>query len=91
MKVKSLNTGAYTVPTPEPESDGTLTWTETTVVTVEAHAGGWVLFYPYPDNPNLAIVGDRRESRQIELSEVVDLYAAIDELIARRFPAVPAD
>jgi hypothetical protein len=40
MKVESLDTGAYTVPTPEPESDGTLTWTETTVVTVEAHAGG---------------------------------------------------
>jgi len=40
MKVESLDIGAYTVPTPEPESDGTLTWTETTVVTVEAHAGG---------------------------------------------------
>jgi L-alanine-DL-glutamate epimerase-like enolase superfamily enzyme len=42
MKVESLDTSAYTVPTPEPESDGTFTWTETTVVVAEPRAGGQV-------------------------------------------------
>jgi L-alanine-DL-glutamate epimerase-like enolase superfamily enzyme len=37
--VDGLDVAVYTVPTGEPESDGTLTWTETTVVVVEARAG----------------------------------------------------
>jgi L-alanine-DL-glutamate epimerase-like enolase superfamily enzyme len=40
MKVESLDTSVYTVPTEEPESDGTLTWSETTVVVAEPRAGG---------------------------------------------------
>jgi L-alanine-DL-glutamate epimerase-like enolase superfamily enzyme len=42
MKVDRLDVGVYTVPTGEPESDGTFTWTETTVVVAEPHAGGQV-------------------------------------------------
>jgi L-alanine-DL-glutamate epimerase-like enolase superfamily enzyme len=38
--VDGLQVAVYTVPTEEPESDGTLTWNETTVVVVEMHAGG---------------------------------------------------
>jgi L-alanine-DL-glutamate epimerase-like enolase superfamily enzyme len=40
MKVDRLDVSVYTVPTEEPESDGTFTWTETTVVVAEPHAGG---------------------------------------------------
>jgi L-alanine-DL-glutamate epimerase-like enolase superfamily enzyme len=40
MKVDGLDVSVYTVPTEEPESDGTFTWTETTVVVAEPHAGG---------------------------------------------------
>jgi L-alanine-DL-glutamate epimerase-like enolase superfamily enzyme len=40
MKVDRLEVGVYTVPTEEPESDGTFTWTGTTVVVAEPHAGG---------------------------------------------------
>jgi L-alanine-DL-glutamate epimerase-like enolase superfamily enzyme len=40
MKVDRLDVGVYTVPTEEAESDGTFTWTETTVVVAEPHAGG---------------------------------------------------
>jgi L-alanine-DL-glutamate epimerase-like enolase superfamily enzyme len=40
MKVESLEVGVYTVPTQQPESDGTLTWTSTTVVVAEPRAGG---------------------------------------------------
>jgi L-alanine-DL-glutamate epimerase-like enolase superfamily enzyme len=40
MKVDGLDVSVYTVPTEEPESDGTFTWTSTTVVVAEPHAGG---------------------------------------------------
>jgi L-alanine-DL-glutamate epimerase-like enolase superfamily enzyme len=40
MKVDRLDVGVYTVPTEEPESDGTFTWTSTTVVVAEPHAAG---------------------------------------------------
>jgi L-alanine-DL-glutamate epimerase-like enolase superfamily enzyme len=40
MRIEGLETGVYTVPTEQPEADGTLTWDHTTVVTVQARAGG---------------------------------------------------
>src|SRR5215218_1913025 len=40
MVVEGLQARAYTVPTPEPETDGTLEWDATTIVVVEARAGG---------------------------------------------------
>ncbi len=50
VAVESLQVGAYTVPTDAPEADGTLTWNATTLVTVEARAGGHVgLGYTYAD------------------------------------------
>jgi len=38
--VESLEVSAYTIPTDEPESDGTFEWDSTTIVVVEAHGGG---------------------------------------------------
>src|SRR5437588_69640 len=40
MKIERRDVAAYRVPTEEPESDGTLTWTATTAVVVEVTAGG---------------------------------------------------
>jgi L-alanine-DL-glutamate epimerase-like enolase superfamily enzyme len=39
-EIEKLDVSVYTVPTEEPESDGTLTWTATTVVVAEPSAGG---------------------------------------------------
>jgi len=48
VKVESLGVSAYTVPTDEPESDGTAEWDSTTIVVVELHAGGMTgLGYTY--------------------------------------------
>jgi L-alanine-DL-glutamate epimerase-like enolase superfamily enzyme len=48
--VERLTVSAYTIPTDEPESDGTLEWDSTTIVVVEAHAGGETgLGYTYAD------------------------------------------
>ena len=40
MTIDQLMVSVFTVPTEEPESDGTFAWTETTVVVVEPSAGG---------------------------------------------------
>jgi L-alanine-DL-glutamate epimerase-like enolase superfamily enzyme len=49
--VERLDAAVYTVPTDEPESDGTLAWDSTTLVLVSAHAGdstgiGWTYAGP---------------------------------------------
>ena len=40
VPVDALEVGAYTVPTDQPEADGTLSWDSTTIVVVHAHGGG---------------------------------------------------
>ena len=40
IAIERLDVSAYTVPTDFPESDGTITWDKTTLVLVEATAGG---------------------------------------------------
>jgi L-alanine-DL-glutamate epimerase-like enolase superfamily enzyme len=46
----ALDVSAYTIPTDEPESDGTLEWSSTTIVVVEARADGETgLGYTYTD------------------------------------------
>jgi hypothetical protein len=48
VPIRELHVSAYEVPTESPESDGTLVWNATTLVLVEAHAGGKVgLGYTY--------------------------------------------
>jgi L-alanine-DL-glutamate epimerase-like enolase superfamily enzyme len=55
--VQRLVVGAYTVPTDAPESDGTMAWDATTMVVVEAHAGGMTgLGYTYGDVAVAALV-----------------------------------
>jgi hypothetical protein len=48
--IESIRASAYTVPTDEPESDGTLAWDSTTIVVVEAEAAG-VWATPTPTSP----------------------------------------
>ena len=38
--IKNIVASCYKIPTETPESDGTLSWTETTLALVEAQAGG---------------------------------------------------
>jgi L-alanine-DL-glutamate epimerase-like enolase superfamily enzyme len=39
LAVEDVSTSTFTIPTPAPESDGTLTWDSTTIVVVEVTAG----------------------------------------------------
>lgn len=55
--ITRLHVGAYTIPTDRPESDGTLAWDSTTVVVVEAHAGGVIgLGYGYADTATAELI-----------------------------------
>jgi L-alanine-DL-glutamate epimerase-like enolase superfamily enzyme len=69
-----LDVEAYTIPTDEPESDGTLDWDSTTIVVVEAHAGGETgLGYTYTD----------RSAAELIRGPVSDAIRGIDPLDVR--------
>ncbi|MCA9163018.1 MAG: hypothetical protein KDA62_08565 [Planctomycetales bacterium] len=42
IPIESLEVAAYTIPTDEPESDGTLKWDSTTLIVVHVQAGGQI-------------------------------------------------
>jgi L-alanine-DL-glutamate epimerase-like enolase superfamily enzyme len=60
VPVASLRVSAYTVPTDEPESDGTAEWDSTTIVVVEASGGGETgIGYTYAPAAAGALVEER--------------------------------
>jgi hypothetical protein len=55
--IERLDVSAFTIPTDEPESDGTFDWQATTIVVVQAKAGGVAgLGYTYADAAAAAVV-----------------------------------
>jgi L-alanine-DL-glutamate epimerase-like enolase superfamily enzyme len=57
VPISGISVGAYTVPTATPESDGTLAWTATTLVLVEARAGDATgIGYSYADTATARLV-----------------------------------
>jgi L-alanine-DL-glutamate epimerase-like enolase superfamily enzyme len=59
-RVDRLDVFARTIPTDEPESDGTLEWDSTTIVVVQAHAGGEVgLGYTYTHDAAARLIEDK--------------------------------
>lgn len=50
LPIRSITVSAYTIPTDQPEADGTIEWDSTTLIVVEAEAGGCRgLGYGYAD------------------------------------------
>jgi L-alanine-DL-glutamate epimerase-like enolase superfamily enzyme len=57
VTVESLGVRVYTIPTEQPESDGTLTWDSHTVLVVEARGGGRTgLGYTYTQEGSASVV-----------------------------------
>ena len=57
--IERVTVSAYTIPTATPESDGTLAWDATTLVLVEAEAGGMHgLGYTYADAATARLIHD---------------------------------
>jgi L-alanine-DL-glutamate epimerase-like enolase superfamily enzyme len=59
VPIERVDVSAYTIPTDAPESDGTLAWTSTTLVVVDAVAGGrHGVGYTYADIATAVLVRD---------------------------------
>src|SRR3954468_17894797 len=59
VRVEKLEVSTYVVPTDFPESDGTFAWKKTTMVVVEATAGGKTgLGYTYADTATGTLIRD---------------------------------
>src|SRR5260370_739243 len=57
IRVDRLDVSAYTIPTDAPESDGTYAWDKTTMVLVEASAGGRIgIGYTYADTATATLI-----------------------------------
>jgi L-alanine-DL-glutamate epimerase-like enolase superfamily enzyme len=66
VAVDRLDVTTCTIPTDEPESDGTTEWDSTTIVIVEAHAGGEIgLGYTYAPGATATLIREM-------LAEVVE-------------------
>ncbi|HJQ01111.1 MAG TPA: enolase C-terminal domain-like protein [Jatrophihabitans sp.] len=58
--ISSVDTAVYTVPTEQPEADGTLSWDSTTAVLVTLHAGGRTgLGWTYSGSAAATVVQDK--------------------------------
>lgn len=61
IAIERLEASAYTVPTDFAESDGTFTWDKTTIVLVEASAGGkHSIGYTYADTSTRRLINELR-------------------------------
>jgi L-alanine-DL-glutamate epimerase-like enolase superfamily enzyme len=59
-RIERVDVSAYTIPTSEPESDGTLEWTSTTLVLVTvAAAGAAGVGYTYADTATARLIKDK--------------------------------
>ena len=73
--IEALDISAYEVPTDEPESDGTLEWSSTTIVIVEARAGTTAgLGYTYADRSAAVLIESKLRS-VVERRDAMDLAA----------------
>ncbi len=58
--IDRIDVAAYTIPTDFPESDGTLEWSETTIVVVEARGGGKCgIGYTFADTATARLIADK--------------------------------
>lgn len=82
VTVDGLRASAYEVPTDEPESDGTLAWSSTTIVVVEADGGGRTgLGYTYGDAALTRII-DGKLAPVVQGRSVSDLGARSHDMSA---------
>jgi L-alanine-DL-glutamate epimerase-like enolase superfamily enzyme len=71
-RIESVRARAYVIPTDNPEADGTFAWTSTTLILVEASAGGQTgLGYTYADRSITGLIAG-------PLGEVVKQQDALD-------------
>ncbi|HVU49717.1 MAG TPA: enolase C-terminal domain-like protein [Polyangia bacterium] len=92
--MSALRVSTYVIPTEEPESDGTLEWSATTLVVVELEAGGCAgLGYTYADKATAELV-DEVLRKVVMGGDVLDgpaLFSAMARAVRNHgFPGVAA-
>jgi L-alanine-DL-glutamate epimerase-like enolase superfamily enzyme len=79
--IEGLTATAYTIPTEQPESDGTFAWHDTTIVIVEVRAGGRIgLGFSYADRA-AAAVAERDLQRVLVGRDPFDIPAAWSAMV----------
>ena len=79
-KVERLEVSAYTVPTETPEADGTIAWSETTLVLVRASACGTTGFgYSFADKATAVLIDAHLKRRVIggNCLHIAELWSAM--------------
>src|SRR5438477_2360565 len=72
VPIQRIGVSAFTIPTSSPESDGTLEWDKTTIVIVQASAGGREgIGYTYADEATAKLISSR-------LAKIVEEHDAMD-------------
>ena len=82
--ITRIDLRAYTVPTDAPEADGTFAWDKTTLVLVEAEAGGKTgLGYTYADTSTAKLIQETLAIKVMgrEAMDVPGAWAAMDHAI----------
>ena len=80
-RIEKLDVAAYTIPTDFPEADGTLAWNSTTIVVVEATAGGVrSIGYSYADTATARLILDLLSSIVIG-RDAMDVPASWDAMV----------
>ena len=82
--ITRIDVGAYTVPTDAPEADGTFAWDKTTLVLVEAEAGGKTgLGYTYADTATATLIQETLAKKVMgrEAMDVPGAWHAMDHAI----------
>jgi L-alanine-DL-glutamate epimerase-like enolase superfamily enzyme len=82
VNIDRLEVSAYTIPTEEPETDGTLAWDATTVVVVEATAGGVTgLGFTYGSRACATVIHEKLEDAVVGV-DAMDVPGAWDRMVA---------
>ena len=82
VPIERIDVSAYTIPTDAPESDGTLEWQQTTLVLVQASAGGTTgIGYSYANRATAVLIGDTLAD-VVRGRDALDVAGAWDAMIA---------
>jgi L-alanine-DL-glutamate epimerase-like enolase superfamily enzyme len=81
VNIEKIGVSAYKIPTDFPESDGTYAWDHTTLVLVEATAGGMIgLGYTYADTATATLIRDML-AHTVKGRKVVDVPGCWEAMV----------
>src|SRR6059058_3308763 len=81
VPIQHVEVSAFTIPTSSPESDGTLEWDKTTIVIVQASAGGREgIGYTYADEATAKLISSRL-AKTVEKHDAMNVGGAWQAMV----------